>query len=165
MSALGLSGVGMYRPWPPRRRHRQRSQQRHHRRIPCGKSPLQSQLRNEKHGQEEREAGRETLCILPSDPETISFDECAEVRRRDVTGGLWVSRWLSWLGTQGRGEDHRWRNVGGPFFPALSCDCGGSCTVSKSTTWPSSCSGGHTEASLKLLGVRAEGAEAFSFIT
>lgn len=61
---------------------------------------------------------------------------------------------------------------GNPFFPALSCDrraCGGSCTVCVSprpgrpVEDRGGGSDGHTEASLELLGVRAEGVQAFFF--
>lgn len=63
---------------------------------------------------------------------------------------------------------------GNPFFPALSCDrraCGGSCTVCVSprpgrpVEDRGGGSDGHTEASLELLGVRAEGVQAFFFFS
>lgn len=72
------------------------------------------------------------------------------------------------------GEERTTDGGGGePFFPpALSCDsraCGGSCTVCVSprpgrpVEDRSAGSDGHTEASLELLGVRAEGVHAGLF--
>lgn len=45
------------------------------------------------------EARRETILrslLQPKNP--LSFDECAGVRRRDVTGGLWVKRRVGFQG-------------------------------------------------------------------